>query len=104
MQKFGLKKEIIEEIVNIISKYPEVKKAQIYGSRARGDYKYNSDIDIVLFGEKITNSIHTKIYFELEEMYIPYTFDLINFNSLNEEDKLYESILKEGVDIYARES
>ena len=104
MQKFGLKNEVLEEIIKVVSKYKEVKSAKIYGSRARGDYKNNSDIDIAIIGEDMTNSLHTKIYFELEEMYIPYTVDLINFNSLNEEDKLYESILKEGVDIYARES
>ena len=46
MQRFGIRNEVLEEIIKVISKYKEVKSAKIYGSRARGDYKDNSDIDI----------------------------------------------------------
>lgn len=104
MQRFGIRNEVLEEIIKVISKYKEVKSAKIYGSRARGDYKDNSDIDIAIIGEDITNSLHTKIYFELEELYIPYKFDVINFHTLSSDDKVRESILKEGVEIYVREN
>lgn len=102
MDKFGLRETIIEDIINIIKQYDEVIKAVIFGSRARGDYKKASDIDIALFGEKLTNTINTKIFYQIEDLYIPYKIDLINFNSLGEENKIRENILREGVEIYAK--
>ena len=102
MNRFGLKDSIIEDIKNILKKYPEVEKAVIFGSRARGDYRKGSDIDITLFGDKLTNSINTKIYYEIDDLYLIYKIDLINFNTLNEEDMLRKHILEEGVEIYVK--
>ena len=102
MQKFGLNERVIEEIINILKKYKEVESAKIFGSRARGNYRKASDIDIALFGSKLTHSINTKIYYEIDELYLPYKIDLINFNSIADEDKLKENILKEGVEFYVQ--
>ena len=56
--RFGLKESILENISNILKKYKEVESAKIFGSRARGDYKNTSDIDIALFGnDKIKENI-----------------------------------------------
>ena len=102
MNNFGLSEEIILNIVKILEKYPEVVSAKIFGSRARGDYKSTSDIDIALFGDNITNTINTKIFYDIEELYLPYKVDLITLNTLREDNLLRENILKEGVEIYAQ--
>lgn len=102
MNKFGLENKIIEDIVEILKKYSEITKAVIFGSRARGDYKKASDIDIALFGDKLTHTINTKIFYQIEDLYMPYKVDLINFNTLSEKNKIRENILKEGVEIYAK--
>lgn len=102
MNKFGLNDKIIEDIKSILKKYPEVEKAVIFGSRARGDYRKGSDIDITLFGDKLTNSINTKIFYDIDDLYLIYKIDLINFNTLSNEDKLRQNILNEGVEIYAK--
>lgn len=102
MDRFGLKEKVIEDIVNILKKYSEVERAVIFGSRARGDYRKGSDIDITLFGDMLTNSINTKIFYEIDDLYLIYKIDLINFNTLSKDDKLRENILKEGVEIYAK--
>lgn len=104
MEKFGLSINIINDIVTIIKKYEEVECVKIYGSRAREDYKETSDIDIALFGNDLTHTINTKIYFELDGLYIPYKFDVVNFNSLSDNNELRNNILKEGVDIYVKQN
>ena len=65
MQKFGLENKVIKNIVEILKKYEEVESAKIFGSRARGDYRNASDIDIALFGDKLTSSINTKIFYDI---------------------------------------
>ena len=100
--KFGLDENIIEKIVNILKNYKEVESARIFGSRARGDFRKSSDIDIALFGENLSLSTNTKIFYDIDELYLPYKIDLINFNTLKEKDKLKENILNEGVEFYAK--
>ena len=100
--RFGLEDKVIEDFKEIFKKYKEIDKVCIFGSRARGTYKETSDIDIALFGENLTHTINTKVYFDIESLYLVYKIDLLNFNSLKEEDKLKDNILKEGVEIYAR--
>ena len=102
MEEFGLSKKNIDDIICIIKKYAEVEKAVIFGSRARGDYKKSSDIDIALFGKNLTHTINTKIFYEIDNLYLPYKIDLLNFNSLDNEEKLKQNILNEGVEIYAK--
>lgn len=100
--KFGLEDNIIKAFIEILKKHPEVESARIFGSRARGDYKKASDIDMALFGKELTHSINTNIFYEIDKLYLPYKVDLINFNTLNEEEKLKDNILKEGVEFYTK--
>ena len=100
---FGLEDSTIENIKKILKKYNEVDSARIFGSRARGDYKKSSDIDIALFGENVTNSINTNIFYEIDELYLPYKIDLINFNTLETEPNLKENILEQGIEFYKKE-
>lgn len=102
MQKFGLDEKIINSIVEILKKYEEVERAVIFGSRARGNYKKTSDIDIALFGDKLDFSTNTKIFYDIDDLYFVYKIDLINVNSLSDTDKFKQNIIKEGVEIYAK--
>lgn len=102
MPRFGLEEDTINKIIEILKKYEEVESAKIFGSRARGDYRKGSDIDIALFGDELTHTINTKIFYDIDDLYLPYNIDLINFNSLGEENTIRENILKEGVDIYVK--
>lgn len=102
MRVFGLEENVINNIKKVFSKYSEIDKACIFGSRARGDYKQTSDIDIVLYGDDLTHTLNTKIFYDLEDLYLVYKIDLINFNSLKNDDKLKENIVNEGVEFYAK--
>jgi predicted nucleotidyltransferase len=91
---FGLSTKALESIKLTLKKYPEVHRAQIFGSRAMGNYRENSDIDIVLFGD-IPEKMVAKILLELEELPLPYKFDLISFGQISHAG-LKEHVLKYG--------
>ena len=73
---FGLKTETIQAIQEILSKYPEIEKAILYGSRAKGNYRPGSDIDLTLIGEKLNLTTLQKIENEIDELLLPNTMDL----------------------------
>ena len=79
---FGLKVEAIKKICNVFASFPEVKQAIIYGSRAKGNFKPASDIDLVLMGEELNTSIVNKISWELDDLLLPYTFDLSIYHKI----------------------
>ena len=100
---YGLKKETISTITHILSKNRRIKKVILYGSRAKGNYRNGSDIDITLIGKNLTlnNSVYPLID-ELEELYLPYTFDISIFEHIDNKD-LIEHINSVGKVFYERE-
>lgn len=99
--KFGLKDEIIQAINSIFANHPEVEKVLIYGSRAKGNYKPASDIDLTLLGVAIDLSIMNKISWELDDLLLPYTFDLSIYHHLNDPD-LLDHINRVGAIFYSK--
>lgn len=86
--KFGLKETTISQINAVFTKYPQVESAIIYGSRAKGNYKPGSDIDLTLTGNDVDLPLIHKIELELDELLLPYTFDLSACHHLNNPDLL----------------
>lgn len=99
--KFGLKEETIAKINSVFKKYPEVEEVIIYGSRAKGNYKTGSDIDITLFGEKLTYAILSRINCDIDDLNTPYLFDISVFNMLDSPD-LQEHINRIGQLFYKK--
>lgn len=80
----------------------EIEKAIIFGSRAMGNYKNGSDVDIAVLGELISNNTILKLNDYLNEIYpLPYFFDIINYNSITNEN-LKKHIDIEGKIIYTK--
>ncbi|CAH0437685.1 nucleotidyltransferase family protein [Clostridium neonatale] len=72
-----------------------LKKVVLFGSRAKGNYKYNSDIDLgILCDKKYKGTIAE----ELDELVGVYSLDIVFLDSINEEIKL--QIEKYGIEIY----
>ncbi len=91
---FGIYPKSYQEIISILEKYESIEKVIIYGSRAKGNYKEGSDIDITLFGN-ITKEDFNTLWLEIDDSYIPYKFDISIYNNLNSEE-LKEHINRVG--------
>lgn len=59
-EKFGLNEQSIRIITDILKKYPEIEQAIIYGSRAKGNYRIGSDIDLTFKGQHLNQTILAK--------------------------------------------
>lgn len=98
---YGLKDEVVEAICKIFQKYPEVEKAILYGSRAKGNFKPASDIDLTLEGSSLDLTILNKISWELDDILLPYTFDLSIYNQISNPE-LLDHIQRVGILFYSR--
>jgi predicted nucleotidyltransferase len=86
--KFGLKKDTISKIVAVFVKYPQVEKVIIYGSRAKGNFKNGSDVDLTLKGPKLSLAVLNKITDEIDNLLLPYTFDVSIYDQISNPDLL----------------
>lgn len=73
---YGLKPETIQAMQAVFEKYPAVQQAILYGSRAKGNYRPGSDIDLTLEGEELDLSTLHKIENDLDDLLLPYKIDL----------------------------
>ena len=89
---FGLSNEIIEKIKEITNKYDI--NFLIFGSRARGDYKNTSDIDIAV-ENNVTQEQKYQIINDFDLLDVIYKIDLVFMQDIKN-DKFLESIKKEG--------
>ena len=96
METTGIKKEVIKEICDLAHQY-NIDKVILFGSRARGDFKRTSDIDLAVSGGDFCR-------FALdveEETQTLLEFDIVDLDGTVQEE-LLESIRKEGRLLYEK--
>ena len=93
----GFQQSDLAIIISILQQYPEVAGAWLFGSRAKGNYRTGSDVDIALKGEQLTAEITSNISYQLnEETSLPYKFDVLNYHVISNID-LREHIDRVGI-------
>lgn len=99
MDSFGLPQRTITELLKYFRTKPEIEKVVIFGSRAKGNYKNGSDIDLAIWTD------NHKTFFryagELEELPTPYKFDVIDFKELSH-DGMIKNINQDGKLFYEK--
>lgn len=92
----NLESKIQQQITDLAGKF-KIDKVILFGSRARGDNRSRSDIDLAVSGGDITgfrleidDAVHTLLM-----------FDVVNLDEPVQE-ALLESIEKEGMTIYEK--
>jgi uncharacterized protein len=98
----GLSEDTVARITSVLADFPAVEKAVIYGSRAKGDYRKGSDIDLTLFGDGLTGEIMSRIYWALDDLLLPYKIDLSLFSGLKH-PALIDHIQRVGLVLYTRQ-
>ncbi len=99
--KFGLNENTLTSIINCLSNYHNIDSAILYGSRAKGNYKDGSDIDITLKGANLTLNDILKLENEIDDLLLPYKFDISIFHQINNID-LIDHINRVGIEIYSK--
>lgn len=95
----GISEKFIRELIAYCSSNISIEKVLLFGSRARGDYRKTSDIDLAIFTNGVTHSQQNLILHTILQMSTPLKLDVLFFDRLSKE-KLKSNILHDGVIIY----
>jgi predicted nucleotidyltransferase len=100
----GLRDSDLQHIADAIHQFNEISEVILFGSRAKGNYKAGSDVDLAIKGDRVTQSTVLQLADCLnEEKPLPYFFDIIHYETINE-PKLVQHIDRVGVVIFRSSS
>ncbi len=99
--RFGLSSEVIARLCQVFARHPEIERVVIYGSRAKGNFRAGSDIDLTFEGDAIDLPLMLKIENELDDLLLPYQLDLSILAHIDDAD-LREHIARIGQVLYQR--
>jgi uncharacterized protein len=98
----GLSNSIVDQIKSVFVNYPELEKVLIYGSRAKGNFKPGSDIDLTFIGDGLSQTMLNKIDDDIDDLMLPYTFDLSILKNVSNTDFIAH-VERVGIVFYERE-
>jgi predicted nucleotidyltransferase len=98
--KYGLSDSVLEQLRGVFRAFPEIEEVVLYGSRAMGNFKPSSDIDLALMGDLDVATL-SKINWSLDDLMLPYKMDT-SIRSHIRQPELLDHILRVGVPIYKK--
>lgn len=97
--RFGLEENTIHKINSVFKQYENIEKVIIYGSRARGNFKPGSDIDLTIKSKTFTLTELLEAENQLDDLLLPYKIDLSLFYQISNDD-LIDHIKRVGIVFY----
>jgi predicted nucleotidyltransferase len=80
---FGIESNDLNDILQVIKKNKKISQIILFGSRAKGNFKQGSDLDLAFIGSDITLDELLDIKVELNELMLPFNVDLVNYNKIS---------------------
>ena len=80
--KFGLSDSVIVELQDVFRRHKNISKVLISGSRAKGNYREGSDIDLVAIGKNLDYNQIIKILTEIDDLELLYSVDLLDYSKI----------------------
>jgi uncharacterized protein len=101
MKDIGLAPHEIDLLRGVFRRFPAISEVTLYGSRAKGTYRPESDIDLALIG--VDDDIQAEaVADQLDELPLPYRFDVKAYHRITY-GPLREHIARVGVSLYRRD-
>ena len=100
---YGLKDIELAKLNEVFAANERIERVVLYGSRAKGNYKPFSDVDITLEGDELTHTDLSRLSLAIDDLLLPYQFDISIFHTLKNE-ALIDHIRRMGITIYEKKS
>ena len=88
LPRFGLDASTLARIKAVLAGFPDIKVALLYGSRAKGNFRPGSDIDLTLKGSRLTEAKLLAVERALDDLDLPYKMDVSLYAALDNPELL----------------
>ncbi|HRY83368.1 MAG TPA: nucleotidyltransferase domain-containing protein [Candidatus Cloacimonadota bacterium] len=96
---YGIKAETWKKITGVLRSKPAVEKIILFGSRAKGNFRNGSDIDLCVKGSALTEKDLNSLIRELDELDLPWEIDLLRYETISE-PAVVDHIDRVGICLY----
>jgi len=97
--QFGLPDNVLPKLLGVLSSSPKIKKITLYGSRAKGNSRHGSDIDLCLDADALTLKDLNELEGSIDDLLLPWKVD-ITVRQQIDNPNLIEHIERVGVQLY----
>ena len=97
--KFGIPENSLAQIVALLRATEGVETAKIFGSRAMGNYRDGSDIDVAAVAPSLGHHQYLRLCSKLDDLMIPYKIDLVLIHQIDN-SSLVEHIQRVGIELW----
>ena len=94
----GISTQDLHMIMNVMKSYPDIHEVILFGSRAKGNFKSGSDIDIALKGDLDDNILFQISDLLNEELPLPWFFDILIYHRITKKE-LIDHIDRFGINL-----
>lgn len=98
---FGLSAEILDWLRAVFVRYPDIDRVLIFGSRARGNYRNASDIDLAVLAPRMDDASFTRLWSELDDLPLVFTLDVLHWDRLPA-GRIRDHVIRDGRQVYPR--
>jgi len=98
VDRFGLSEKQLQLVTEAIGHFDGIRECLVFGSRAMGNHKLGSDVDIAIKGRNVAMELSSLLN---EELPLPHYFDVVHYGSLDSES-LIRHIDEEGIVFFTR--
>lgn len=82
----GIQEPFSTRIRTLFTQLPSGTGVILFGSRAKGNFREGSDIDIALKGGGVTEEHRKQLIDAYDKLFLPWKLDLILYDSIQESD------------------
>lgn len=99
MLRYGIEKTTWDRILSVLKANASVEQIILFGSRAKGNFRNGSDIDLALKSKSISAEDILDLRLKLDELNLPWEIDLLHYEAITDQ-AVIEHIDRVGIHIY----
>lgn len=97
--QYGLEDYVIEGLCSVFRRYDNVNRVLIFGSRAKGNYRAGSDIDLAVVADNLTFEQRMKMMCDIDDLLLLYKVDMVDYKK-KVGSPIYDHIKRVGKTLY----
>ena len=96
---FGLPSYVLVRLNDVFKRHSTIKKVTMYGSRAKGNFRHNSDIDLMITAPSMSWEEFGQFGIEIDDLLLPWKVDLALMHQV-ENQELVDHVSRVGIRIF----